>query len=177
MFRALVGRSQIYKTPYVFLFGRDGLRSLGTEALKLLAVLSLCLSQFFTMEEETGVQVLIETVGASVKVRRRKLWLAAAVAVVFAVIAFLPRVLVCVYHYGLPELSAPANSLSMFRSFPDWWTIGGVFFLAATLCLCLSVAALLVIFLLARKTKNAVITMLLSVGTLLLPIISFLCLT
>ena len=157
----------IYKTPYVFLFGRDGRRESLTDGIKLLAVLTIALSGYFCMEEETGVQILINTAGTSRKERRSKLLITTGLTIASTIIAFLPRFLIALNYYGLPLLYSPANSIDLFREFSSGWTIMGVLLLATACSILFSFLAVVVIMFVAKRIKNTVSTILLCGSTLL----------
>jgi len=123
----------IYTTPYELLYDAGGQAANGIDLAKLLLSLSLCLPFFFAMERETGVGVLIETAGARQDVTRRKRLVAWLFALVCTAAAFLPRIVAVYQDYGLPELTAQANSLSRFASLPDVLPLWGV--LALTMAL------------------------------------------
>ena len=124
-------QSYIYTTPYELLYDAGGQAANRIDLAKLLLSLSLCLPFFFSMERETGVGVLIETAGASRDVMRRKRLTAWLFALVCTAAAFLPRIVAVYQNYGLPELTARANSLARFAALPDLLPLWGV--LALTL--------------------------------------------
>lgn len=127
------GQNYIYTTPYELLYDAGGQAANRIGLAKLLLSLSLCLPFFFAMEGETGVLVLIETAGARKDVMRRKRLVAWLFALSCTAAAFLPRILAVYQSYGLPQLSAQANSLARFASLPDVLPLWGV--LALTMAL------------------------------------------
>lgn len=133
-YEALVpGQSYIYTTPYELLYDASGQAANRIDLAKLLLSLSLCLPFFFAMERETGVLVLIETAGARKDVTRRKRLVAWLFALGCTAAAFLPRMVAVYRTYGLPQLTARANSLARFAALPDAIPLWGV--LALTLAL------------------------------------------
>lgn len=123
----------IYTTPYELLYDAGGQAANRIDLAKLLLCLSLCLPFFFAMERETGVGVLIQTAGARQDVTRRKRLVAWLFALMCTAAASLPRIVAVYQDYGLPELTAQANSLSRFASLPDVLPLWGV--LALTMAL------------------------------------------
>lgn len=123
----------IYTTPYELLYDAGGQAANRIDLAKLLLSLSLCLPFFFAMERETGVGVLIETSGARQDVTRRKRLVAWLFALVCTAAAFLPRIVAVYQNYGLPELTAQANSLARFAFLPNVFPLWGV--LALTMAL------------------------------------------
>lgn len=124
-------QSYVYTTPYELLYDASGQAANRIDLAKLLLSLSLCLPFFFAMERETGVLVLIETAGARKDVTGRKRLVAWLFALGCTAAAFLPRILAVYQNYGLPQLTAQANSLARFAALPDAIPLWGV--LAATL--------------------------------------------
>ena len=125
------GQSYIYTTPYELLYDASSQASNRIDLAKLLLCLSLCMPFFFAMERETGVGVLVESAGATAEVRRRKRLVAWLFALLCTAAAFLPRMVAVYQKYGLPRLTAQANSLARFAALPDVLPLWGV--LAATL--------------------------------------------
>lgn len=125
------GQSYVYTTPYELLYDAGGQAANRIDLAKLLLSLALCLPFFFAMERETGVLVLIETAGARKDVTRRKRLVAWLFALGCTAAAFLPRMLAVYQNYGLPQLTAQANSLARFAALPNAIPLWGV--LAATL--------------------------------------------
>lgn len=125
------GQSYIYTTPHALLYDANGQAANRIDLAKLLLSLSLCLPFFFAMERETGVLVLIETAGARKDVTGRKRLVAWLFALGCTAAAFLPRILAVYQNYGLPQLTAQANSLARFAALPNAILLWGV--LAGTL--------------------------------------------
>lgn len=120
------GQRYIYTTPYELLYDAGGQAANRIDLAKLLLSLSLCLPFFFAMERETGVGVLIQTAGARQDVTRRKRLVAWLFALVCTAAAFLPRIVAVYQNYGLPELTAQANSLARFASLPNVFPLWGI---------------------------------------------------
>lgn len=120
------GQRYIYTTPYELLYDAGGQAANRIDLAKLLLSLSLCLPFFFAMERETGVGVLIQTAGARQDVTRRKRLVAWLFALVCTAAAFLPRIVAVYQNYGLPQLTAQANSLARFASLPNVFPLWGI---------------------------------------------------
>lgn len=120
------GQRYIYTTPYESLYDAGGQAANRLDLAKLLLCLALCLPFFFAMERETGVCALIETAGARRDVTGRKRLVTWLFALLCTAAAFLPRMVAVYQNYGLPELTAQANSLSRFASLPDFIPLWGV---------------------------------------------------
>lgn len=133
-YEALInGQRYVYTTPYELLYDAGGQADNRIDLAKLLLSLALCLPFFFSMERETGVGVLVESAGATADVRRRKRLVAWLFALLCTAAAFLPRIVAVYQNYGLPELTAQANSLARFATLPDVLPLWGI--LALTMAL------------------------------------------
>ena len=132
--------------------------------------LALLLSSVFAYESETGVGILQITAGKIKAVSFIKVLIIMFYALVCAVIAFLPKYAAVSLGYGGIEISARANSVMWFEHMPDIWSVGGV--LAATFII-LAASAILasaVISLISLKTKNSVITLVISLALFQIPV-------
>ncbi len=165
------GQSYIYSTGYRELFSAKGIRADLMNTAKLVFALILTFSGVFAVEWETRVTVLQTTAGASRRILRRKLFVSVGLVLVAMLIAYLPQYLVVYQSYGLPQLGAQANSLSILASVPGGISIRGLLSLVAGIRLFVAAIATAVIFGISHKTKHTVLTMLICLGLLLLPLI------
>ena len=147
------GQRYVYITPYELLYDASGQDANRTDLAKLLLCLSLCLPFFFSMERETGVGVLIETAGTRGDVARRKRLITWLFALACTAAAFLPRMVVVYQNYGLPELTAQANSLTRFATLPDLLPLWGVLALTLALWGLLACLATTVVEVVSAKLK------------------------
>ena len=161
------GKYYIYKTPYELLYNSDGLkRDLGDTA-KLLLALSMSLPFFFCMEYESGVSLLINSIGAHETVKKAKKKTALSFALICALAAFAPRTAIIWVLYGLPQIGRPANDLQLFAYLPDCIAIWGVFLIALAARVLIAFSSVYLIFKIVKRTKNSVTAVTLSL--LLLP--------
>lgn len=147
------GQRYVYITPYELLYDASGQDANRMNLAKLLLCLSLCLPFFFSMERETGVGVLIETAGARGDVARRKRLITWLFALACTAAAFLPRMVVVYQNYGLPELTAQANSLTRFATLPGLLPLWGVLALTLALWGLLACLATTVVEVVSAKLK------------------------
>lgn len=164
------GQSYLYRTPYTKLYGPENTHENLLNFAKMFLVLALLLSSVFAYESETGVRILQITAGKIKAVSFIKVLIIMFYALVCAVIAFLPKYAAVSLGYGGIEISARANSVMWFEHMPDIWSVGGV--LAATFII-LEASAILasaVISLISLKTKNSVITLVISLALFQIPV-------
>lgn len=163
------GQSYVDRTGYERLYGSTGQKEDLLDLIKWLLFLILTFSGVFAVERETGMDVLQTTAGAKRKIARCKITWCGCILFVSFWVAYLPRWLAVLKHYGLPEMSAAADSLTLFGGFPAAWSIRGVLLLIGGIHLLLGAAATALILLFSRKSGNKITALLLSLGVLLLP--------
>lgn len=155
------GQSYLYQTPYRTLFGANGRRIAYIQLALFCLTLALVFSRYFTMETESGVSTLHATAGVSRAVRRRKLAWAGTFLLPTAAAALLPRLVSVTAVYGALDVTAQANSVEALSALGDVWSVGGYLLACSTAVLLAGGATLLVSELMARRTGNAVIALLL----------------
>ena len=163
------GEHYVHPSGYERLYGSDGRRDF-LSSLSLCSVfLVVSLGGIFSAEQESGVSVLQATAGATRSVRRRKWWLAMTLTLLLALIAFLPEYVAIAHTFGLHQTMALASSLPVFRSAPAAMRIWQVLAISAGIRLVWSLAAMALVLILSQKTKNTIVSMILSLAILLLP--------
>ena len=141
------------------------------DAGKLLLVLTLSLSAFFSMEYTCSTRTLIQTTRKGWRaVSRCKLAAASIFALAAWLLAFLPRLLLVFSHYDLPDSGASAVSLAQFAQAPMSASIAVWLLLVLCVRVLSALCASGVVLLLSAKAKNAVFALLLSMLILLLPV-------
>lgn len=168
------GQYFVYRTGYERLCGRLGQQEDLGNAVKLLLYLILVFSGVFAVEHETGMEILLQSAGAKRRVAVRKLIHCIIILLIGFCVCFVPQYLAVRANYGLPNLGAQANSLDIFGSFSDGWTIRAVLLTTGLARLLLSAAAGAIILFLSKKTGSRITTILLSIGLLLLPALALL---
>lgn len=145
------------------------------DAGKLCFVLVVGLAAFFPMEEQSHMIALIRpSVRGKRSVTRRKLVVTGLYTFLSAVIAMLPRMLVLMHRYDLPNWSAGARSLSEFCYAPNGLSIAVWFAVVLLLrLLAVGVAAGLTL-LVSAKSKNTIATLLIMLILLELPVCLYL---
>lgn len=161
----------LYTTGYNRLFRNHGISDDLLNTGKLFIAMIIALAGSFAIEYETGMNVLFVTMGQEKRVRRLKLVQSIAFLLLGMVLAYLPQYIAVYHNYGLPFITSAACSLPIFYSLPGWIPIWCVFLLVGFIRLLLGLLALFVILFLSSKTKSTVTTVLISLATLLLPLL------
>ena len=166
------GQEYIYKTGYERLYQSTGIQDDIINLAKLMFFLIIALAGTFSIEQETGVAVLQVAAGKTKAVARKKLIHAGCVLLLALMIAYLPQYIAVANAYGIPQVTAQANSLSIFSKLSYRWHIWEIILVQNFIRLALGFFAAAVILLLSRKTGSLISTLLLSMGILLIPIIA-----
>ncbi len=161
----------VYETGYNRLYNHEGISDDLKNTLLLALAMILVLSGVFAIEEESGMKILQCSSGNQKRIIRSKLIWSAVFLLVAMTIAYLPQYMSVYKGYGLPLLSAQANSLSIFCIFPDAISILGILLLTLGIRLVLASVVGILILWISKKTGSTVITMLLCVGAIILPLI------
>lgn len=163
------GESFVPRLGYEHLFGHQGRQNDLRSAVLLFLFLGVVLSGVMAREEETGVAVFLSTTGAVKQVNRRKFLCCGLLALAFGVAAFLPEWIYVGQMFGLDQLGAPASSLSVLGKLGLGLPIYGVLILAWMLRLAVSLLATSWVLFLSQRTKRSITTLLVAVGTLVIP--------
>lgn len=163
------GEAYVHQTGYTRLFGPLGIGDDLLNLALLLLFLSLSLGRVFSGEAETGVAVLLTTIGAQKRVNRRKLLFAALTAFLLFSIAFLPQWITIRKAYGLEQMDALCQSVAVLCSLPGSLKLWQVFVLTGIVRMAVTALGCGIILRLSKKTGNTTTTMLASIGILVLP--------
>ena len=161
----------VYEKGYSYLLGLDYHEKTGAATMVLAAII-LCFANLYPLETTSGMLPLLNVYA---KGRRRtaatKLLLCALVTTVLFCMAQIPDYRYVVKNFGFPVLNAPICSLEYFGVWSDALPIwGGIaVFELLRLVSCLTATALVV--LLSVWVSNQIITMSVSAGLLLLPML------
>lgn len=125
------------------------------DSAKLSFVLAVCFSIYFTMEDTSGMMLLIRpSPMGKRKVLGRKLIVCCGYLIAVWAVSFLPRIFGSAAIYPLNDLDFPAASLPQFASMPDGISIGEALVLMNVSRLLGAVIVTIGIALLAVKIKN-----------------------
>lgn len=163
------GQSYVYRSGYERLYAVSGRKENLLNLMKWLLFLILVFSGVFAVERETSMDVIQTSVGAKQRVARYKVISCGILLLISFWVVYLPQFLAVRANYGLPEMSAMANSLAVFRAFPDGWTIRGAMVAVGLIRLLIGVDSGALILFFSRKLGNKTTAMLFGVGCLLLP--------
>ncbi len=162
----------VYDTGYETLFGLFPYRDKAGASALLITALLLCFSNVYPIETSSGMLPLLNTYRRGRRATANtKLWLGSAVTVLLFAVCQIPDYWYVLRNYGFPGLFAPICSLEAFAAWDDGISIlGGIaIFEALRLMTALSLTAL--ILLVGIWTKNQLITMSVSAGVLLMPVL------
>ena len=161
----------VYEKGYHYLFGLDYHEKAGAAALVLAAVI-LCFSNLFPMETARGMQPLLNVYQ---KGRRKtaatKLLICAGYAAALYLIAQIPDYWYVAENYGFSSLTAPLCSIEAFAVWGDNLPIWGGIAVFEALRLITILSLTMVILLLSQWIGSQVITLSVSAGVLLIPVL------
>ncbi len=161
----------LYEPGYEYLFGLGSHDKAGAAAI-LLAGMILCFANYYPKETTSGMLPLLNIYrkgrGATA---RCKLGLSLGMTTVLFVICQIPDYWYVLKNFGLPMLSAPLCSLRQLEIWGDGMTILGGLILYEGARLMTALSIVTVVMLLSLWTKNQVVTMVVSVGVFLLPVL------
>lgn len=116
----------IYETGWEKLFCFSGNEDL-QDSLYVGIICCVCFAGFFSMERKGSMQRIIVSTplgrGYTVKC---KLIISAIAAFVILILILIPRFMIALCDYGLPEPFAPAMSIPGYESMPSWVTLSDV---------------------------------------------------
>lgn len=161
----------VYEKGYHYLFGLDYHEKAGASALVLTAII-LCFSNFFPMETSSGMLPMLNVYQ---KGRRKtaatKLLICGGYATLQYLIAQIPDYWYVASNFGFSVLSAPLCSLESFTVWGDVLPIWGGIAIFEALRLITVLSLSMVILLLSQWIGSQVITLSVSAGVLLLPVL------
>ncbi len=161
--------SYVYQSGYTKLYGIHGQVEALWNLIKLFLALIITCSGFFAQEYEVGMSFLFRASCKTSTIMGRKLLIILFFLFPAILIAFLPQYMITYYSYGLPQMSATANSLYVFQCVPPNLKIIQIIVQTAiTLTLIAVIACSLIVFL-SCKTKNTILTLIISGAILLFP--------
>ena len=163
----MLGCDYVCLTSYARLLGEDGQREFIRQAVFLLISLILGLSGVFAIESETGMLLLLNTTVQRSGSAKRKHLIAALYAATAAVIAYAPQVVAIAVTYGLPGLTAAAESVPAFViSVGTVWT--ALTFYGIVTVLAATVVAMLIL-LISKLSRSTIQTLLYSAALFFVP--------
>lgn len=111
--------SFVYETGFDALTGE---RRIGIRYQPVLIGVTLCLMipGLFTLEKESGMDILVSTTAGKVRLRRTRLSITLLLSLVVGLICWFPETLYIFKTFMLNLWTAPAVSLQMFAGLPGW---------------------------------------------------------
>ena len=161
----------VYEKGYTYLLGLDNHEKTGAATMVLAAAI-LCFAGFYPLETTSGMLPLLNVYA---KGRRRtaatKLLLCGLVTVVLFLVAQIPDYRYVLHNYGFQALNAPVCSLECFSGWGDALPLWGGIAVFEVLRLMSFLALTGLVVLLSLWVSNQIITMSVSAGLLLLPML------
>ncbi len=162
----------VYEPGYNYLFGLNPQHSKAGGAALVVAGIILCFSSIFPIETSSG---MLPILNVSKKGRSAsagcKLTICICITVIVFFIAQIPDYRYVLKNYGFPDLDAPLCSIEAFSGWTDTVSIleGLVLFEVLRLVAAVCVTAIVLLF--GIWTKNQLITLSISAGILLIPVL------
>lgn len=162
----------VYEPGYTYLFGTDKSNDKADSAAMLLAVLILCLANFYPMETTSGMAPLLNVYACGRgDTARSKIAVSLLLTVVLYAVAQIPDYWYVLHNYGFHSLEAPICSLQDFAQWSDSVTLLGGILLFEGLRLLAVLSAAVAVLLFGLLSRNQAVTLFCGVGGLLLPVL------
>lgn len=162
----------VYEPGYEYLFGISSENDKTDSAAMLVAAFILCLVNFYPMETASGMQPLLNVYRRGRgSTARCKIAISMFVTVLLFLIAQIPDYWYVAKNYGFSALQAPLCSLEAFAGWNDSISILGGILIFEGLRLLSVLSLMAIVLLLSVWARNQVVTLSLSAGLLLLPLL------
>ncbi len=162
----------VYEPGYNYLFGLNSRHSKSGAAALVVVCIILCFSNVFPIETSSGMLPILNVSkkgrGASAGC---KLSICICITVIIFFIAQIPDYRYVFVNYGFPDLNAPLCSINAFSGWNDTISILEGIIIFEALRLATSICVSTIILLIGIYTKNQLITLSISTGILLLPVL------
>ena len=162
----------VYEPGYEYLFGISNDNDKMDSVAMMLAAAILCFANFYPLESVSGMQPLMNVYRRGRgNTARCKITISLIVTVVLFVIAQIPDYWYVAKNYGFSALQAPLCSLEAFSGWNDSISILDGILLFEGLRLATAISMVSIVLLLSVWARNQVVTLSLSAGILLLPLL------
>lgn len=162
----------VYEPGYEYLLGFSSVHDKAGSATIALAGIILCISNLYPLEVTSGVQPLLIIYR---KGRRStglcKFGISILCATILYLIAQIPDYLYVMKNFGFPLLEAPACSLEAFSGWGDSIPLWGGILIFEALRLFATLVAAIIVVLISLWTGNQIVTLCISTGLLLMPLL------
>lgn len=164
----ILGYDYVCQTGYERLLGSTGQRDAMFLFVQLMISLILGLSSIHSVEMESSMVLILNSVPGRRNSARAKAILCTMYAVVVVLITFVPHILTITNTYGLPGLLSNGNSVPLLRM--ETQTVLGGLCIYAAIMIGLAILTGFVVSLISKKTGSSISTMIVSLILLLIPI-------
>lgn len=162
----------VYEPGYEYLLGRSSEHDKAGSATIALAGIILCISNLYPLEVTSGVQplLIIYRKGRN-STALCKIGISILCATILYLIAQIPDYLYVMKNFGFPMLEAPACSLEAFSGWGDSIPLWGGILIFEALRLFATLVAAIIVVLISLWTENQIVTLCISTGVLLMPLL------
>lgn len=164
----ILGYDYVCQTGYERLLGSTGQRDAMILFVHLMISLILGLSSIHSVEMESSMVLILNSVPGRRNSVRAKAILCTVYAVAAVLITFVPHILTITNTYGLPGLLSNGNSVPLLRM--ETQTVLGGLCIYAAIMIGLAILTGFVVSLISKKTGSSISTMIVSLILLLIPI-------
>ncbi len=164
----MLGYDYVCQTGYERLLGSEGRHDAIVLAIKLIIVLILGLASIHSIENESNMVLLLNSVPGNRSSLRMKAIIASVYAIAAVVITFVPYILSIIKVYGLPGMLSSGNSVPLLRMGSQ--TVVGGLCVYAAIAIGLAIFVAHVIAFISRKAGNLARTVIVSSVLLIFPV-------
>lgn len=164
----MLGYDYVCQTGYERLLGSEGQRDAVVLMIQLMLALILGLASIHSIETESSMAFLLNSVPGKQGSLSAKAILATVYAIAAAVITFVPHLLTISHAYGLPGLSSNSNSVPLLRM--GTRTVFGGLCIYAAAIIGLAILIAHVVSLISKKSGSIASTIIMSSALLLVPL-------
>ena len=162
----------VYEPGYEYLLGLDEYHDKTGAAAMLIAGIILCFANFYPLETTSGMLPLLNVYNRGRgNTARCKLTITALLTVLMFLITQLPDYWHLIRNYGFPVLNAPLCSMEAFTGWSDGVSILGGILIFEGLRLMTALSVMAIVVTVCLWTKNQIVTMSVSAGLILLPLL------
>ena len=160
------GNDYVCQIGYERMFGTEGQEDAFFLAIKLIIALSLGLASINSIESESNMILLINSVPRKQDCFRIKVILASIYAVIAVMITYVPYILAIIKRYGLPGMLSSGSSVPLLRL--ETQTVMGGLSIYTTITMVVAIFCAHVVSIISKKTGNVARTIIVSTVLMLI---------
>lgn len=163
----------VNESSYQRLYKSKGIHDDIGNTIKLILLIIVALSGVMAEEYETGTTALITSYGQQSLVRKYKISISLCLAILGAIIAYVPQYIAVNKAYGINMLNANIKDLIIFADALIGMPLWGLIVITQIIRLVIMSFITLIVLRISSKTKDTVLTICISSGVILVPLIMF----